>query len=96
MTRAQALQLARDIALDLVEVAPGATPPVCRILDYGKVRYLQSKKQKEIIYKTQKKERTEPREESEYHLNIKKQFYFLIQSLSQLQENEKKLLIDLL
>ena len=47
MTVAQALQLARERGLDLVEVAPNATPPVCRILDYGKLRYLYSKKERE-------------------------------------------------
>ena len=40
----QALQLAQDRGLDLVEVAPTAQPPVCRILDYGKFKYEQSKK----------------------------------------------------
>ena len=43
----QALDLARERGLDLVEVAPNATPPVCRILDYGKLRYLYSKKERE-------------------------------------------------
>jgi translation initiation factor IF-3 len=41
---AQALQLAREAGLDLVEVAPAARPPVCKILDYGKFKYQQSKK----------------------------------------------------
>ncbi|MHC5011201.1 MAG: translation initiation factor IF-3 [Planctomycetota bacterium] len=40
----QALTMARDAALDLVEVAPNARPPVCRIMDYGKYKYEQSKK----------------------------------------------------
>lgn len=43
----QALEMARDRGLDLVEVAPNATPPVCRILDYGKFKYEQSKKERE-------------------------------------------------
>jgi translation initiation factor IF-3 len=43
----QALQMARDKGLDLVEVAPNAVPPVCRILDYGKFKYEQSKKERE-------------------------------------------------
>ena len=43
----QALQLARESDLDLVEVAPNSDPPVCRILDYGKLRYLSSKKERE-------------------------------------------------
>jgi translation initiation factor IF-3 len=43
----QALQLARDANVDLVEVAPNSEPPVCRLLDYGKLRYLTSKKERE-------------------------------------------------
>lgn len=39
-----ALAAAEKAGLDLVEVAPNATPPVCRIMDYGKFRYQQSKK----------------------------------------------------
>ena len=39
--------MARERGLDLVEVAPNANPPVCRILDYGKFKYEQSKKERE-------------------------------------------------
>jgi translation initiation factor IF-3 len=42
-----ALALAEERGLDLVEVAPTATPPVCRILDYGKYRYEQTKRERE-------------------------------------------------
>ena len=42
-----ALEVARDRGLDLVEVAPDADPPVCRILNYGKYRYEQEKRDKE-------------------------------------------------
>ena len=42
-----ALHLAEEKQLDLVEVAPGAKPPVCRIMDFGKYRYEQSKREKE-------------------------------------------------
>jgi translation initiation factor IF-3 len=44
---AQALEMARDADLDLVEVAPNANPPVCRLLDYGKFKYEQAKKERE-------------------------------------------------
>ncbi len=44
---AQALRRARELDLDLVEVAPQADPPVCRIMDYGKHRYEQGQKEKE-------------------------------------------------
>lgn len=41
----EALQLAMDAGLDLVEIVPNADPPVCRIMDYGKYRFEQTKKQ---------------------------------------------------
>ena len=43
----EALNMAQDMDLDLVEVAGQATPPVCRIMDYGKFKYEQSQKAKE-------------------------------------------------
>ena len=43
----EALRLAQQKELDLVEVAPTANPPVCRIMDYGKFRYAQKKKAQE-------------------------------------------------
>ena len=42
-----ALLKAQDIGLDLVEVAPSVTPPVCRIMDYSKFKYEQEKKERE-------------------------------------------------
>jgi translation initiation factor IF-3 len=44
---AEAINMARHHGVDLVEIAPNATPPVCRIVDFGKFRYEQSKKEKE-------------------------------------------------
>ena len=43
----EAINLARSHGVDLVEIAPNATPPVCRLVDYGKFRYEQAKKDKE-------------------------------------------------
>ena len=43
----QALEIARGKGLDLVEIAPQAQPPVCRIINFGKFQYEQKKKQKE-------------------------------------------------
>jgi translation initiation factor IF-3 len=43
----QALQIARDAELDLVEVSPNANPPVCRVIDYGKFIYERAKKDRE-------------------------------------------------
>ncbi|GAB4362800.1 MAG: translation initiation factor IF-3 [Calditrichia bacterium] len=47
MPLSEALKKAAEYRLDLVEVSPNANPPVCRIMDYGKYRYEQSKKEKE-------------------------------------------------
>jgi len=47
LTLGEAINMARAQGVDLVEVAPNATPPVCRLVDYGKYRYEQSKKEKE-------------------------------------------------
>ena len=43
----KALELAEQKNLDLVKIAPQATPPVCKIIDYGKYRFEQSKREKE-------------------------------------------------
>ncbi len=42
---ATALQMSEDIEVDLVEIAPTAQPPVCRLMDYGKFKYQESKRQ---------------------------------------------------
>lgn len=47
ISKAQALNIAKTEGLDLVLIAPNAKPPVCKIMDYGKFRYQQEKKQKE-------------------------------------------------
>ena len=47
ITLPEALTLARQHAVDLVEIAPNAVPPVCRLVDFGKIRYEQSKKEKD-------------------------------------------------
>ena len=44
MPTSQAMEMAREANLDLVEVAANERPPVCKILDYGKFRYQQSRK----------------------------------------------------
>ena len=50
----EALKLAQDQDLDLVEISPKADPPVCKVIDYKKFLYDQKKKQKEIKNKAQK------------------------------------------
>lgn len=44
---AEAIEIASDFGLDLVEVSPNAEPPVCKILDYGKFKYEEQKKKNE-------------------------------------------------
>ena len=47
MSAKDALKLAKDAELDLVKIAPNAQPPVCKIIDYGKYRYEQARREKE-------------------------------------------------
>ena len=47
MSAREAYKLAQEAELDLVKIAPGAKPPVCKIIDYGKYRYELQKKEKE-------------------------------------------------
>jgi len=54
METKKALELAKSVGLDLVEVSPNSRPPVCRVLDFGKYMYEQSKKQKESKTTSQK------------------------------------------
>ena len=51
MTPREALDIARSRGLDLIEVAPDAQPPVCRILDYGKYKFEQGKREREAAKK---------------------------------------------
>lgn len=50
----QAIKIAEEQGLDLVEISPNADPPVCKVIDYSKFKYEQKKKQKEIKAKAQK------------------------------------------
>ena len=54
MSARDAMKLAREADLDLVKIAPNAKPPVCKIIDYGKYRYEQARREKEA----KKKQRT--------------------------------------
>jgi len=54
MLTRDALQMARTKELDLIEVAPSATPPVCRVMDFGKFKYARSKRDRE----SRKKQKT--------------------------------------
>jgi translation initiation factor IF-3 len=52
----EAMKIAQDQALDLVEISPGASPPVCRIIDYNKFLYEEKKKKKEMKAKAKTSE----------------------------------------
>jgi translation initiation factor IF-3 len=74
VTRQDAMQLAEQAGLDLVEVAPNSDPPVCRILDYGKFLYEKSKKDREARKAQTKVEIKEIRlrpKTSEHHRSFK-------------------------
>jgi translation initiation factor IF-3 len=78
----QALARAQELGMDLVEVSPMAKPPVCKIMDYGKFKYLEKKKQNEAKKKqvvVQLKEvKLRPRtEEHDYTTKLKKVREFL-------------------
>jgi translation initiation factor IF-3 len=85
MPLTEALEMAAKAGLDLVEVAPNSTPPVCRIMDYGKFRYQQSKKQ-QIAKKSQsviqvKEIRIRPKtEEHDLQVKVKQIRKFLAQN----------------
>lgn len=71
VSREDALEKADEANLDLVEVAPDASPPVCRLLDYGKFRYQQQKKEKQSQQRTQVKEVRIGLTTEEHDLNTK-------------------------
>ena len=78
----QALARAQELGMDLVEVSPMAKPPVCKIMDYGKFKYTEKKKQNEAKKKqvvVQLKEvKLRPRtEEHDYNVKIGKIREFL-------------------
>jgi len=54
MSLQDALDLASELGLDLVEISPNADPPVCKVIDYSKFLYQQKKKQKELKAKQTK------------------------------------------
>lgn len=78
----KAQQIAQDADLDLVEIAPNAKPPVCRVMDYGKFKFQQSKKaqvarkKQKLIHVKEIKFRPGT-EESDYQVKLKKITEFL-------------------
>jgi len=77
-----ALERAREKGLDLVEVAPNADPPVCKIMDYGKFKYQQQKKlqeakKKQTVIKIKEVKFRPKTDEHDYQTKLKKIFKFL-------------------
>ena len=66
MPTAEALALAQERGLDLVEVAPTALPPVCRILDYGQYKYEIQKRERE----TKKRQKSQTFKEIRFRVKI--------------------------
>jgi translation initiation factor IF-3 len=78
----RALEMASQHELDLVEVAPGAVPPVCRIMDFAKYKYDQEKKEREMKKHQKqgqlKEIRVKPHiEEHDYQVKLKQLLVFL-------------------
>ena len=82
MPTRQALDIARDKGVDLVEISPNAQPPVCRIIDYSKFLYQQKKRAKELKAKQVRQEVKEIRfgpqtDDHDYNFKLKHAKEFL-------------------
>ena len=71
MSPAQALELADEAGLDLVEISPNARPPVCKIMDFGKYKYEQQKREAEA----RRKQKTIEVKEVKFRPNTDKHDY---------------------
>ena len=88
----QANIMARDAGLDLVEISPNATPPVCKIMDFGKFKYDQQKKEAEA----RKKQKTIELKEIKFRPNTDKHDYEVkMRSVTKFLENGDKVKITL-
>ncbi len=82
VSSAEALRLANEAELDLVEISPMADPPVCRIMDYGKFKYAESKKQHEAKLKQKQVQIKEIKfrpgtDEGDYNIKLRNLIKFL-------------------
>jgi translation initiation factor IF-3 len=82
VTISQALKMAEELELDLVEIAPTAKPPVCKVLDYGKFRYQEQKKAHEAKLKQKQIQVKEIKlrpgtDDNDYQIKLKKLIEFL-------------------
>jgi len=82
MSVRQALYLAEEVGIDLVEIAPLAQPPVCRIMDYGKFKYQEQKRQHEQKLKQKQIQVKEVKlrpgtDENDYQIKLRNMVRFL-------------------
>ncbi|MFA5371592.1 MAG: translation initiation factor IF-3 [Sideroxydans sp.] len=82
VTVAEALRMADEAELDLVEIAPMAEPPVCRVMDFGKFKYAESKKQHEAKLKQKQVQVKEVKfrpgtDEGDYNIKLRNLIRFL-------------------
>ncbi len=82
MPLAQARRIAEEAELDLVEISPNAQPPVCRVMDYGKYRFEQAKKQQEAKKKQKQIQLKEVKfrpgtDEGDYQVKLRNLIRFL-------------------
>jgi translation initiation factor IF-3 len=82
LSRDEALKLAADSGLDLVEIQPNADPPVCRIMDFGKFRFEQQKKASAARKKTKQQEIKEVKfrpttDEGDYQIKLRNMRRFI-------------------
>ena len=105
MPTRQALDMAHEQGVDLVEISPNAQPPVCRLIDYSKFLYQQKKHAKEMKAKQVKVEIKEIRfgpqtDEHDYNFKLKhgclhlKKFILLVQLLEQKTLIQKRMLMN--
>lgn len=77
-----ALQIAEDVGVDLVEIAPMANPPVCRVMDYGKFKYQEQKRAHEAKLKQKQVQVKEIKlrpgtDENDYQIKLRNMMRFL-------------------
>ena len=77
-----ALQIAEDVGVDLVEIAPMANPPVCRVMDYGKLKYKEQKRAHEAKLKQKQVQVKEIKlrpgtDENDYQIKLRNMMRFL-------------------
>jgi translation initiation factor IF-3 len=82
VSAAEALRMAEEAEVDLVEIAPQAKPPVCRLMDYGKFKYQQSKRQHEAKLKQKQIQVKEVKfrpgtDEGDYQIKLRNLIRFL-------------------